>query len=375
MFHHIRPRMLPGLAALALVATLTATLFATVLPAHNALAGKTRIFTDMVGNKLELPDPTDRIALFGGPTGQMAYLLGGLDSLVAVTSTLKTSPLALSIYPRIADLPGPRSTNGNISIETLLMANPQVVVAGDLDGSIVERKTGIPVAYLESSMGQGNAVLRREVEFYGRLFAHPERADRYLRYLDDTLALVRERTRDIPEQERVKIFTGLGPHHTVTLGGDTYMQERIELAGCLNAAEMIRTTGKREGLHSGLDQMSMELILGVNPDIVIINSGTPEEIYNAERWATVNAVKNRKVMRLPAGLFIWSRPTAESAVLFPLWLAMTAYPERFADLDIHKEFHRFYKEVCEVELSAEQVGNILTGAYESGVLKGKHLVQ
>src|SRR5512145_2220176 len=73
---------------------------------------KTRIITDMLGRKVEVPDPLTRVALFGGPTGQIAYLLGARNQLCAVTSSIKGSELIQAMDPSIANLPGPRSTSG-----------------------------------------------------------------------------------------------------------------------------------------------------------------------------------------------------------------------------------------------------------------------
>jgi iron complex transport system substrate-binding protein len=83
------------------------------------------------------------------------------------------------------------------------------------------------------------------------------------------------------------------------------------------------------------------------------------------QWQTIPAVRNHRVFYEPAGIFIFNRPTAESAVLYPLWLAIKAYPERFKDIKLKDEVRRFYKEICGWSLSDEQVANIISGAYEN----------
>jgi iron complex transport system substrate-binding protein len=179
-----------------------------------------------------------------------------------------------------------------------------------------------------------------------------------------------ERTRDIPEDQRKKVFQGYNPSHLVTLGGDTFMQERIEIAGCLNAAESVTTVGQRTGLHSGLGEVSMEQVLDWNPDILIINYGTPDDVYADPRWQQIKAVQNRQVYPQPAGVFIFNRPTAESAAIFPLWLAGIAYPQRFADVCIPCLIREFYGEVFDFDLTDDQVTHILAGTYETRIMKG-----
>ncbi|MCF8139104.1 MAG: ABC transporter substrate-binding protein [Desulfotignum sp.] len=332
--------------------------------------GNTRTITDMKGRTFEVADPLDRIALLGGPTGQIAFILGVQDRLCAVTNTLKMSVLVKTFFPQIADLPGPRTTSGSINIEELITSDPDIAIAGDIDGGIVQEKTRIPVAFLEDSMGEGLSDIKKEVRFYGYVFNTPDRAERYVDFLDRMTRFVQERTRDIPADQRKKVFQGYNPSHLVTLGGDTFMQERIEIAGCLNAAQSVTTIGQRTGLHSGLGEVSMEQVLDWNPDILVINYGTPEDVYADPRWQQIKAVQNRQVYSQPAGVFIFNRPTAESAAVFPLWLASTAYPEKFADVCIPCMVKKFYREVFRFGLTDDQVMDILSGTYEISIMKG-----
>jgi iron complex transport system substrate-binding protein len=179
---------------------------------------QTRILVDMMGNKVEVADPVTRVALLGGPTGQIAYILGARDQLCAVTMTLKASELVLQMDPSIKNLPAPRSTAGQINLEELILSDPQLVIAGDLDGSIIQRKTRIPVALLKSTMNQSFDLLKEEIRFYGNAFGRQDRAEKYIEYLDRNIERIRSRTRNIPQQERKKVFNGYSSSHLVTLG-------------------------------------------------------------------------------------------------------------------------------------------------------------
>lgn len=88
---------------------------------------------------------------------------------------------------------------------------------------------------------------------------------------------------------RKKVFNGYHANHLVTLGGDTFLQERIEAAGCLNATAPVSIEGKQSGLHAGLGEVTMEQVLAWNPDILVINAGTPEELYEDARWRSINS--------------------------------------------------------------------------------------
>ena len=320
-----------------------------------------RTITDMTGRQIKVTDPLTRVALFGGPTGQIAYILGARNQLCAVTSTLRGSDLVLAFDPSIQKLPAPRSTSGHVNVEELLTADPQLVIAGTFDGTIVEKKTRIPVAYTESNMNHGLDLLKREMRFYGSVFQKQARAEKYIAYLEKTISFVRSRTKNIPQSERKTIFNGYGPNHLVTLGGDTFMHERIETAGCIDAAAAINSAGVKEGLHSGLTEMSMEKVLGWNPDILVIDAGDPADVYKNPKWKSIKAVQNKRVYKQPVGIFIWDRPTAEAAVLYPLWLAKTAYPERFRDVNLAAEVQRFYREIMGFNLTRDLADAVLAG--------------
>ena len=53
--------------------------------------GKTRWITDAMGRRVQVADPLNRVALFGGPTGQVVYILGARSQICAVTSSFKGS--------------------------------------------------------------------------------------------------------------------------------------------------------------------------------------------------------------------------------------------------------------------------------------------
>ena len=329
-----------------------------------------RTLTDMRNRTFQVADPLERVALLGGPTGQVAFILGVQDQLCAVTNTLKMSQLVREIHPRIATLPGPRTTCGSIQIEELIASTPDLVIAGDIDGDIVLEKTRIPVAFLQDTMGEGIEDMKREIRFYGYLLQREKRGETYVTELDRMLSLVRERTRDIPEDKKIKVFLGFSPSHLVTLGGDTFMEERIQMAGCRNAAQSVTTIGKQTGLHSGLGEVSMEQVLDWNPDILVVNFGDLEKLRDNPQWKNIKAVREGKVFHQPAGVFLFNRPTMESAAVFPLWLAALAYPKRFADISVTEKVKDFYKTVMDFDLSQAQVEDILAGSYESRLMEG-----
>jgi iron complex transport system substrate-binding protein len=322
----------------------------------------TRTITDRAGNSVTIPTPENiqRAAIFGSPSTQVLYALGVQDKMVATSSGAKSSKFLQKKDPHILDIPDPRATAGSINVEELVSLNPQVVMAGGTDANIVEEGTNIPV--LRTSSGESTPVgeyiegCKTTINFFAMVFGKEDRAKNYCDFLDDAQTQIQNKLKNISEEQKVKVFKAYNADHLTTYGGDTYMQEWIEAAGCLNAAKEVSTIGGKEG---GLGQVNMEQVLMWDPDIIVINTGQPEDLYNDLVWSQLDAVKNHQVYRLPAGIFIWNRPTIESAVLFPQWLASLAYPEKFTGFSIEDEIKAYYSEILGWELTDEDVNEIL----------------
>lgn len=330
-----------------------------------------RTLSDQTGAVIHFPQNLQRVALFGGPSGQIALLLGAEAQLCAVTNTFRLSPLVKEFFPRIADLPAPRTVNGSINLEELVSSRAQLVIAGRTDGELVKRRTGIPVAMFDDSMDSGRQAVIRDVRFYAQIFNTRERGEAYVRYLQGIETLLHQRLSDIEESRRLSVYNGFSMNHLVTLGGDTFFDEHIRLAGCRNASESVTTLGKREGLHSGLGQVSMEQVLSWDPDLIVLDMGDLASLQSDSRWASISAVRKGRVVTLPSAFFIWNRPTAESAALYPLWLAFTAYPHRFTDMSLKEELKTFYREIFHLDFTDRHIETILRAGYRPMIMKGR----
>ena len=192
-----------------------------------------------------------------------------------------------------------------------------------------------------------------------RFFGEEENAEKYCSYLVDTFAMIENRIASLGDGKKVKVLTAMTSFDSSkplgTYGGDSYMNEWIELAGCENVAFSIQNP---KGRDSYVD-LTMEQMLAFDPDIVLIDSGTPSVLTDDPVWQQMTAVKEGKVYRIPAGMFIWNRPCAEGAAQFPIWLAMTAYPELFPDMTPESEVKRFFREIFNYELSDEDANKVL----------------
>lgn len=314
--------------------------------------------TDMTGRQVTIPSPENikRVAVQTSPQVLEAYAIGIQDKLCAVTNAVKMWDLLTKVDPRLKDVPATRAGNAQINLEALLQANPDVCIGGEMDMQVIEKGTNLPT--LRISQGAAGAYfdqLKKEMTFFGSVFAKESRAKTYNSYLDNMLNTVKTATADLTADKKMKVFMAYNADHLTTFGNDTFMTEWIQAAGCINSAN-ISSLGGKEG---GLATVSLEQILSWNPDIIVIDTGKPEDLYNDATWSKLTAVKNKKVYRLPLGVFIWNRPSCEAGAMLPKWLSLTAYPSRFANTDIKSEVKKFYSDVFQFNFTDDDINKIL----------------
>jgi iron complex transport system substrate-binding protein len=330
-----------------------------------APASGPRTITDLNGNVVVLPENIDSVAVLTSPPVQIMYVLGAQDMLSVVTQQTQKAPMLLKIDPRVKDMPAPRA--GEVNLEELLKGNPDICMGGSTDMAGIRKNTNLTaIDVISNTDSSTTKSIENQVLFMGSILGKEDRANLYVNYTEGKLDLLKQKTSQIPESQRLKVFLGLTVNKLNTYGGKSYMQERIESAGLINAAEdLAPLTGQ---YSSGYQEVSLETVNLWNPDIIIIDDGTPDDLYNNPQWANINAVKNHRVYRMPTGIFIWSRPTAESAVLLPEWLALTAYPDQFADMDMTGEIRNFYAEIFKYNLTDQDISDIMNpvGNYMQG---------
>lgn len=264
---------------------------------------KMRTIVDMLGQSHVIPTPENiqRVAVIHTPIVQLVYVIGAQDKLCALTTAAKQWWLLNQMDPRTLDMPAPRSGPGNINIEELLRTNPDFCIGLAQDAETVSKNTNIPTLQISiNEPGDYMAYQKEEVRFFGRVFGKEDRAEKYCSYLDDIFSRIKAKTDPLPPGEKVKVLCAFWSDRLMTYGGDSYMQEWIELAGCENVAKDLRSPES----SNNIVQVTMEQMLSYDPDIVLIDSGRPEDLINHPTWSQMEAVKKGKVYRVPAGIFI-----------------------------------------------------------------------
>ncbi len=304
------------------------------------------VIVDMAGREVRLPQ-TAKSALTDSPTTQRLYTyINGLNDLVGVSArdakNLTNRPYALA-NPEIMQM---KSFAGGYFIEdweAVLLAKPDVIFCDQSDASAydrIQKQTGCPVVALDYGTGVVfDPKLYQSLELIGKVMGKEERAREVIGYMEALKKDLQERTKDIPESERKKVYAaGLawnGPH------GIEGTRENYPLFDAVNAINVVTGIGK-----DGLVEVDKEKIIEWDPEYIFIDLASIhliQEDYNKNKayYQLLNAFKNDKVYTQLA--FVWCDINIDTAMGNAYFVGKTIYPERFADIDPVQKVNEIYE--------------------------------
>ncbi len=333
--------------------------------------GETITIVDHNGNEVTLPKDIERIAvidIFPLPS-VIAVFFNSADKIkVMSTSSMSAAQTSLlsELYPEILDADTSAVSGSDVNLEELMKADPQVVFYAATNAQLGKTLTnaGFNAVAVSSDKWNFNAIetLQHWIELLSQIF--PESGnDRYRlvkEYSDRYMKLVKDRTEDIPESERARVFFlfQYSNESILTSGSNFFGQWWADVIGAVNVGEEL------DGVQSV--KVTMEQIYLWNPDTVLITNFTearPSDLYENNignyDWSEIDAVKTRRVFKMPLGMYRSYTPGIDNPVTL-VWLAKTVYPELFEDVDITEITKEYYKEVFGVELTKAQAERIFT---------------
>lgn len=320
-------------------------------------APTTQIITDHGGDKVEVPLTINKICDLWHAHNQIVLMLGGGDKLVGTTDNFKKRKWANVVYPRLKDVEvlviGTGA--GEVNYEETMKLEPDVVFASA--ASVVEGCRQYGLACLNVSF-QDYDGLRSNVNITGKVLGGEaeKRAADWKEYLDKNIALVEERMKDVPKENRPRVLhIGNNSKLTTVDGLKCIVDEWINLAGGQNALPF----------EGNLKETTMEELVKADPDIIIVPGGGKvadaiTTITTDPAWSGMKAVREGKVYANPSGVFAWDRYSGEEALQI-LWAAKFFNPDKFADIDMVKEVRDFYKKFYGADITEAQANRMLQG--------------
>lgn len=254
-------------------------LAAVLLPPLRAGAGSLHV-TDVAGHEVTLEAPATRLVL---GEGRHMTVLGLLhDDPVARVAGWRLDKalddVTLAAYrerfPAIDDLRPVGSGNRDLSVESIIALDPDLVVLSLVDardpGMGVARarlaSAGIPVVHVDFfSHPLENAI--PSLRILGTLTGAEARAEEFITFYEERLSRIRDRLAEAaPPRPRVFLHAHAQPTGCCSTAGQGIFHDFIEIAGGHNIGQDV--------LPGVAGNVSLEYLLSADPDVYVATGGT-----------------------------------------------------------------------------------------------------
>lgn len=331
----------------------------------SAFAGEeTRTLTQMSGEPVTLPAHIKRVYTFSHSFALMAALAP--ETLAGFPSPFMLTPAHLAyLPPAVRDLP-PLPGGQGMDLEAIKAARLDLAVGWDTPGFRREqgaqlKRVGLPALLVRVDRLEEYPASFR---YLGRIFGRVERGEALAGYIETARQRLQQALADLPPEQRVRVYYAESLDGLTSQCGRADRAEVIWLAGGINAlpcGEVAGHQAKPADLETSNATPGFETLLKLDPPVIVTRfSATAKRLMTDPRWQHLSAVREHRVYAIPSLPFNWfDRPPSYMRIMGAQWLANILYPQRYA-LDMAAETSRFYRLFFNVELSPQQVQQLLT---------------
>ena len=331
---------------------------------ENKEVAETREITDMAGRKVTVPAAEKIESVFSSsPISAIFLYMVAPDKLLGWNYELNDIEKSI-ILEKYHDLPN-FGMGDAINYEAVIAANPTIAVnCGKINDAMISdcdalsESLGIPVVAVDNELKNSAEAFR----FMGELLGVEDHAEELAAYAEKTFKDIAALS-DIPEDKKVRVYYGNGEDSLETAPNGSQHAQILDAINAINVADLELGDGSRV-------QISAEQLLAWNPDVIVVN-GEPksnksggsaaEGILNNPDYASLKAVQELKVYGTPNAPFSWvDRPPGPNRLIGMRWFSALIYPE-YIKCDINEEVHEFFDLFYHVDLTDEQLENLLNG--------------
>ncbi len=331
-------------------------------------AEETKTFVDDVGREITLPAVIDAVSP-SGPLAQIVLYSFNPDLLVSISSKYSADQQKY-IDSRVLALPvtgqfyGAKSTmnaeeimelNKKLNIDVVLdVGEAKSTMKTDLD--TIQATKGVPFAFVTqnklSDIPQSYLKL-------GSLLGNETRGKQLSTYVSNLLTEFDTGMAKVGDKKVSMIYvTGVDGNsvHLIGSGENSYHGEVINYLANNLAGPAVTSSGLG-------DEYTMEDILSMNPDYIIVAYDADHAYYNAimngEMWKSLSAVKNGNVYEAPYGPYSWmGGPPSVQRLLSMIWLGNMFYPDVF-NYNVDDRVKEFYSMFFRYNLSDTELNELM----------------
>lgn len=325
---------------------------------------ETREITDMAGRKVTVPTAENIESVFSaGPVAAIFLYMVAPDKLLGWNYELNDVEKSI-ILDKYQDLPN-FGMGDAVNYEAVIAANPTIAInSGKINDAMVSdcdalsESLGIPVVAVDNELNNSAEAFR----FMGELLGVEDHAEELAQYAEQVFTDINALS-DIPEEKKVSVYFGNGEDSLETAPRGSQHAQILDVINAVNVADLELGDGSRV-------QISAEQLLAWDPDVIVVNgepkadksgSSAAEDILSNPDYASLKAVQDQKVYGTPNAPFSWvDRPAGPNRLIGMRWFSALIYPE-YIKCDINEEIHKFFDFFYHVDLSDEQLENVLKG--------------
>ena len=342
---------------------------------ESSASADTITIIDHADRQVEVPKDIQRIAvcdIYPLPSVLVVFF-DSADKLVGIPAPSMTAAqngLLGQLYPEMLDAETGYIDGTDVNMEELMKLEPDVVFYSASSPEIGDQLTNAGLAAVAISVNKWDydciETLNNWIALLSQMFPDSDKAAIVEEKSNAMYDLVQERVKDIPDDERANAFFLFQYSDTtlLTSGRQFFGQWWADAIGAKNVATELSTDNSVA--------VNMEQVYAWDPDLIFItnfNTYYPDDLYNntveGYDWSAVSAVKNQRVYKMPLGMYRSYTPGVDCPVTL-LWMAKTAYPDLFEDIDVIAEAKAYYKEVFGIDLTDEQAQSIFEPAQSAG---------
>ena len=325
---------------------------------------ETREITDMAGRKVTVPTAENIESVFSaGPVAAIFLYMVAPDKLLGWNYELNDveKSIILDKYQDLSNF----GMGDAVNYEAVIAANPTIAInSGKINDTMVSdcdalsESLGIPVVAVDNELNNSAEAFR----FMGELLGVEDHAEELAQYAEQVFTDINALS-DIPEEKKVSVYFGNGEDSLETAPRGSQHAQILDVINAVNVADLELGDGSRV-------QISAEQLLAWDPDVIVVNgepkadksgSSAAEDILSNPDYASLKAVQDQKVYGTPNAPFSWvDRPAGPNRLIGMRWFSALIYPE-YIKCDINEEIHKFFDLFYHVDLSDEQLENVLKG--------------
>lgn len=316
---------------------------------------KTRRVTDAAGNQVEVPESLEKIAVTPLPWSSVVYAIDGTSEHM-----MSINPGAMTAYTgyfleKLDPAYGKLDTTAigkdfSINMEQLVSEGVQACVIWDYQTEEAKQLTKIGITPV---MVKNETVKELQDSFraIGQMLGKEERAQQFIDAYSQAYEEIKSYADQVEQAEKPKVLY-LRDSELKLQGNDNFIKEALEIAGADNVA-------------ADVSEITMEEIIKINPDIILLSNFdtfVPDDLYQnkmeGQDWSQVKAVMEKKVYKVPMGIYRWDAPGVETPLMMK-WLARLIQPDIFSDIDMEQEVRDFFESYFQTTLTDEDLSQIM----------------